>query len=182
MRHRSVIFAVLAIVTVLLATTTAAAQSMPTIRRTRTSDSVVQQAIAEGYATSPTFRGLVDTIEASDVIVYIERQPIRSRGLVGMTRFVVRASNVRYVRIGLDWALLGREAIAILGHELQHAVEIAEAPWVVDRASVEQLFGAIGHPAPAAFNRYDTEHAVVIGRRVWRELHARSRIDTAPRR
>jgi hypothetical protein len=109
--------------------------------------------VDQGYASSPLFRRLVDSIGASDLIVYIERQSLRSQGLAGMTRFVVRAGGVRYVRIGIESTLVGRNSVAILAHELQHAAEIAEARWVVDRSTVQQLFGTIGHQSSGGRER-----------------------------
>ena len=40
----------------------------------------------------------------------------------------------------LDAALAGNDAIATLGHELQHAVEVAVASAVVDGRSFEQFY------------------------------------------
>ena len=82
---------------------------------------------------------------------------------------VDRAAGARYVRIAIESTMGGRDAVAILGHELQHAVEIAEARWVVDRVTVRELFRTIGHQSGER-ERYDTHDAVRIGQRVGREL------------
>lgn len=142
------------------------------LTRIRTSDAIVRHIIGRGYASSPSFRRLVDRIGASDLIVYIERQSLRSQGLAGTTRFVVRAGSVRYVRIAIDSTLVGRGSGAILGHELQHAVELADAPWAVDRDTVQRLFRTIGHQSSGSGDRYDTNDAVMMGERVGRELLA----------
>ena len=97
---------------------------------------------------------------------------LRSQGLAGMTQFVVSAGGVRYVRIAIESSLVGRDSVAILGHELQHAVEIADARWAVDRATVQRLFRTIGHQSSGGRDRYDTDDAVMIGQRVGRELLA----------
>ena len=37
-------------------------------------------------------------------------------------------------------------ALHIVAHELRHALEIAEAPWVVDGPTLSQLYQNIGYP------------------------------------
>ena len=154
---------------VVLTTGLHAAPQCP-LTRIRTADVIVRQIVDRGYVSSPSFERLVDRIDASDLIVYIERRLLRSQRLAGMTQFLVRAGGVRYVRIAIDSTLVERESAAILGHELQHAVEIAEAEWAVDHATVQELFRRIGHQSSGGLDRYDTDEAVVIGQRVGREL------------
>ena len=62
----------------------------------------------------------------------------------------------------------------MLGHELRHALELADAPWVMDDAAVVSLYREIGYascarPTPC----YDTQEAVAAGRRVLAELAPR---------
>ncbi len=141
----------------------------------RSSEPLTRSIIAAGYAASPSFRRLVATIEASDVIVYVERRTMCSKQLVGMTRFAAAAPGARYVRVTIDRELLRAYAAAVLAHELQHVVEIASAPWVVDRSGVQRLFEAIGYTSGHGGKRYDTDGAVAAGRRALSELLAVSR-------
>ena len=66
--------------------------------------------------------------------------------------------------------------MALLGHELQHAVELAEAPAVEDAADYEQLYERIGYEScsSAARRCFETDAAVQAGRDVLRELRAQN--------
>ena len=62
--------------------------------------------------------------------------------------------------------------MALLGHELRHAVELAEAPTVEDSDDYERLYDRIGYEScsRAAPRCYETEAAVRAGRDVLSEL------------
>ena len=94
------------------------------------------------------------------------------RRLSGATRFIGAGTGgkVRYLHLVLESRLIGEHAVALLGHELQHVVEVAGAPWVVDRQSFARLYRSIGQACDGPGERYDTEDAVLAGRRVWQEL------------
>jgi hypothetical protein len=65
--------------------------------------------------------------------------------------------------------------IATLGHELQHAVEIAEAPEVVDARSLARFYARVGSERTSGACRlFDTQAAVDIGWQVSRELRKTS--------
>jgi hypothetical protein len=127
--------------------------------------------IVRGYAGSSSFRRLVDVLERSDVIVHVEQVNQPGEGLAGSTRFVTRAGGQRYVRVTVYGSWPARQTIALIGHELQHAVEVATAGWVVDQATCLELFHAIGHrtcdPRRVC---YETDAAVAAGARVWKDL------------
>jgi hypothetical protein len=139
------------------------------IPHVRTSDPVVTQMLLQGAARSPQFRALLDVIERSDVIVYIERDYIPRSDLVAMTRFVTHAGAVRYLRVTLDVRAGGVRGMSFLAHELQHVKEIALARWVVDDWSLQRLMRGIGYETrgPCCF---DTAEAQRVGRRVADEL------------
>jgi hypothetical protein len=152
--------------------TTAMTTSRVPFFRVRTLDAHVSDMLAIGYQRSATFRGLIDTLEDSDVIVYVERRAIVSG--TAFLQFVTQAGGNRYVRITLDTELTANAGVALLGHELQHAVEVARAPWVVDIAAFGDLYRAIGHSSCEEPQRcFDTTAAVDAGRRVRMELRHR---------
>jgi hypothetical protein len=62
-----------------------------------------------------------------------------------------------------------KETIALIGHELRHAIEIAEAPDVFDQATMISLYERIGQRG-SGLHRYDTLAAQNSGRRVKLEL------------
>jgi hypothetical protein len=68
--------------------------------------------------------------------------------------------------------LTGDEQIAALGHELRHAVEVAEAPSVVDTASLGEEYRRIGfasHGVPPG-SGFESRAAIDAARQVWLEL------------
>src|SRR5262245_58486567 len=87
--------------------------------------------LERGYSASCTLSTLIDALERSDVIVHIAEQWLLDAGRLGETQLVATAGGQRYLRIHIDPRLRDEAAIAMLGHELQHAREIADARWVV---------------------------------------------------
>jgi len=133
----------------------------------RTLDPKVLDALEWGLSQSSTFRELVSILEASDLIVYIERHNRFRPGEGGSFRLAGRAHDYRYARIALSSLLCSRELVVLLAHELQHAVELAQAPDVDSSRKMVELFCRIGEPH--AFG-YDTQAARDVTRQVASEL------------
>jgi len=129
----------------------------------------VSALIARGASRSPTFKKLIEDLNASDVIIYLELSNALPPGLDGRLNFMTAAGGVRYLRAQVVSGLGFEELIAVAGHELQHALEIAADRDVRDSASLAGLYERIGIPSPIK-NRYDTEAAQSTGRRVRAEL------------
>jgi hypothetical protein len=90
---------------------------------------------------------------------------------MGATHLVTRSGGVRYLRISIDAELSDELAIALLGHELHHAWEIAQASWVVDRDALMRLYAQIGHIHDQGGTlRADSSGAREAGLRVFAEL------------
>jgi hypothetical protein len=106
----------------------------------RALDPRVQYWIETGASHSSTFSDLLGRLTTSDVIVYVELVDRISSGADGQTLFVGSTATVRYVRIQLKGPGRAIETIALLGHELQHAVEIANAPQVRDSRALARLY------------------------------------------
>lgn len=138
-------------------------------RHVRAVDKRITHAIADGLRRSSTFTGLVLALNRSDVIVYIETAPGLPASIAGRMLIVAGPSNQRYLRIQIAGRIRGNELIALLAHELQHALEVAESPAVRDEPSLIALYEAIGSPGSAT-HRYDTIAAQDTGRRVRLEL------------
>jgi hypothetical protein len=138
----------------------------------RTVDDIIACALSHGYARSTSFRGLVDGINTSNVIVYIDRDP-GNDGFDGRTRFLGAAGGHRYLRITVERGVVNDALIALLGHELRHVGEVAETSWVVDEASYRALYRLIGHPSSPCRRPgwcFDTASATESGYRVLSEL------------
>jgi len=160
----------------------AAGQDVQVGARVRAADDRARQLLAVGDQTSPTFRSLVSALEESDLIVLISVEP-RSpwtqsieRCYHGSTRLLVAAGGQRYVAVWIDslWQDAGTSSrpVALLAHELQHAVEIARAPNVVDQVSMVSLYERIGRQLWA--RHYETDGAIAVESRVWGEIVAGS--------
>lgn len=138
-------------------------------RHVRPADKRVSSAIAEGLRRSHTFASLVFALDRSDVIVYIETAAGMPTSLAGRMLIVAGPNSQRYLRIQVSATLRGNELIALVGHELQHALEVAESPDVRDEKTLIALYQAIGH-AGQGLHRYDTMAAQNAGRQVRTEL------------
>ena len=138
----------------------------------RTMDARLRDEINEGLARSSVFRDLVARLDASDVIVYVETECPMSPRLFGHLRFMAAGGGRRYVSVRVACMLNDAERIAALAHEFTHAVEIADAPSVVDASSLAALYRRIGFASRgvAAGTGFESRAAIDGGHRVWAEL------------
>lgn len=138
--------------------------------RVRPYDGRTAAMLLEGLERSPTLRAIADRLEQLDVIVYVKMHPALRKKLAGTMTWLAATASHRYVCISLN-PEMGREAlIAALGHELQHALEVAEAPWVVDPASLQAYYEKHGHSTVKHINGWDSLAAQVVGDDVRRDL------------
>lgn len=138
-------------------------------RRVRAPETRVQTLLAYGFHRSPTFASLLLALNKSDVIVYIESIMTLPRETMGRITLVPIASKERYLRIQIRGDLPRREAIALIGHEMRHALEIAEVPDARDADGLIRLYERIGHSSGGEHS-YDTSAARDIGRKILSEL------------
>ena len=141
----------------------------------RSTESWVLALLDQGAAESPTLERLLAQLQQTDTIVYV--QPgICAFGhfRACLPNFVARSGSVRYLRIVFDpHQARGPQLIALIGHELQHAVEIARAPAVHDADGMGRLFRKIGiSPAcPKALpDCFETDAARLAGDSILEEL------------
>ena len=129
--------------------------------------------VREGYDRSPIFRGLVDTIQRSNVTVWV--QP----GLCALGRIrscvvsVSGSAQGRYVWIKIDpQRTITSGLIAAIAHELQHAVEIAEHPEVTDASGVVKFYRkiALGRCREGLSEECETARALDTEKAVLAEL------------
>jgi hypothetical protein len=141
----------------------------------RSTDRIVLMALARGAALSETFRRMVARLEASDVIVHVERREAGAHPF-GFTQFIATTRHVRYLRITVAASDASDATVALLGHELRHALETADAPEVTDQDSYQAFYRRIGRAscAPPQWC-FDTTAAVRTGAQVRAELRGRRR-------
>src|SRR5688572_16535161 len=100
----------------------------------------ITEMIQNGIRRSRSFRDLISELERSDVIVYLEVTKNLPPGLDGRLMFMTTAGQVRYLHAQLTSSLGFDELIAVAGHELQHALEVASHPEVTDALSLAMLY------------------------------------------
>ena len=159
----------------------AVAQQGPNVR---IADRVLKAMLETGAAQSPALRTLLADLEAAPVLVFIDCGVQMRTRLGARLNFVTSVDGVRYVRIGVDCALGARHQLALLAHELQHALEIAGQPGVVDVDSMATYYEEVGYFTykEGTDKGFETAAAIAMQRRVDDEITGRSRPERAVRR
>jgi hypothetical protein len=163
MRYLSMLVIIAVVFLIVLTFASVAAAASYTLRPV---DPVAAETLDFAVARSAMVRSLTTAIESSNLIVHIASSNELPLGIGGTTRFVFSSGGYRYVRITVAAALPLRIRGAILGHELQHARELAEST-ADDPISVRRLFEQTGYRTGAFF---DTRAALDAERHVRMEL------------
>jgi hypothetical protein len=166
MRRHSAVAALA--VAVLAVTVVPSAWAGPRPFRTRAADDTAWRLIESALARSETVRNLVEQLERSDVIVTVQVCHVTAPAL-GDTRVVAAAEGTRFLRVRVTVREDLTDQLVVLGHELRHAVEIADAPEVRNAEGQRALGERIGWSSAAA-GGYETEAAITAGDAVRREL------------
>jgi len=164
----------------LLASTSAAAPAgvAPHLRP----EGAVERALLDELTSrTATVRAFVDALDASDVVVYIRHRIFTSTELEGRIGFLESerrvAGPMRYVVVELACGRSRIDELVTLGHELRHAVEIANAPEVVDARTLSAHYRRIGvrTSGPTEWERFETRAAAEASSEIRRELLERAR-------
>jgi hypothetical protein len=143
---------------VLEATRTDESQAFP---RVRSESSLVTDAIVKGVDRSPTFRRLVESIDATDGLVYVEAGTCGHSVRACLHLSMVVPGPYRILRILVDpRKARGCELIEAIGHELHHAVEVLGNPRIRSTSDLFFLFHRIGQ---TSIERFETDEAVRAG-------------------
>ena len=139
----------------------AAAQEPATTSRVRADGEKARQLLAAALERSPSVSRLVAELQARELIVLITVAPpsADSHGeFRASTRLAGSGHGQRFATVWIDeWAGVGT-GVALLAHELQHALELANAPWVTTQEQMHVLFSRIGRELRP--NRFETEAAI----------------------
>jgi len=141
--------------------------SVVTVSRVRPISDGSRAVLKDAIRRSPTIKRLMDELQARDIIVYVDLtlDLVSDRG---KTMVVTANSTVRILRVLISGRLDPRQRIEVLGHELQHALEIAREEGVGTDESMRDLFLRIGYATgPKAF---ETVAAQNIEAQVKRDL------------
>ncbi|HMF94162.1 MAG TPA: hypothetical protein VKE96_07710 [Vicinamibacterales bacterium] len=122
---------------------------------------------------SPSIRELIDRIEASDVIVYVRMRQFAQSDLNGRVALLsTMPAGQRFLVIELACGRADVVTLSTLGHELYHAVEIADEPSIVDASGLAAFYARVGSRTGDVQGHltFETRGAEQMGVRVRREL------------
>lgn len=102
-----------------------------------------ERLLSVGRELSPTIRAMLQRVEASDIILQLDvRLDLDVANAV--TRLVTSTPDFRYVRVSINPRLSPLRRLELLGHELQHVLEIAADPSVRTQDAMYDHFTRIG--------------------------------------
>jgi len=137
--------------------------------RLRSDNPAIARLIETADQRSVTFHGLLEDIARTDGIVYV------ATGLCGhgvrscMPHSIARSGPFRLLRILIDPKYINIDdahLTGIIGHELQHALEILSDPKITSAAA---MFNFYKRAAPVS-GAFETARAILVGDRVTGEM------------
>jgi hypothetical protein len=134
-------------------------------------DPLSAETFEQAFNGSPVVRDLVRQLEGSNLVVHIVSSRSMPYGIAGTMRFVASRGGYRYVRITLAVDNRADSRAAVLGHELQHACELAASD-AHDDDGVRRLFQATGHHPGQSEDVFETRAAMLVERQVKTDLRA----------
>ena len=150
----------------------AAAPDHTTSYRVRTTSAVIATLIQHAGERSHTFRDLIQAVSGSDGIVYIEE------GACGKGR---RSCFVNVTKAGPNrmlWVMVNTrgddcDLMGLIGHELQHTVEVLGDPHVIDFAAMYNFYSREADPGGSF--PFETTEAKRVGEAVRTEVRENRR-------
>jgi hypothetical protein len=135
-------------------------------------DRAMQRLIDEAARRSPAIQEWIDRLQDLDVTVYVRSKSFTQHDLDGRVALLSTSGGHRYLVIELACARAELVQMATLGHELFHALEIAEQPSVVSADSLADLYSRIGIKTgdSGGVRTFETEAAAAAGVRARRQL------------
>lgn len=144
------------------------------IHRVRSEDSTIAALIARGSEWSATFRQVIDSIDTTDGIVYVQPgRCLRSVHTCLVLRVNVAGPN-RILRIVVDPRKPDCNLIASIGHELWHAFEVLREPSITSDAAIFFFYAREGRTSRRVDSAFETAEAVKTGDAVRAELQDRA--------
>ena len=159
--------ALVAAVAMMLARMTHAHSSASDFPRVRSTNPQIAAMIKEAAGQSPTFRHLIQTIEATDGIVFVEQGDCGHGVRSCLLHSVVVAAGNRILRIVVNTRQSAWDLMGSIGHELYHATEVLADPSVTTANALYFLYAPGGWKARDTF---ETDAAIRAGFAVRREV------------
>lgn len=149
-----------------IATANPVGDSSPQVRST---NPVIRALMTEAASLSRTFRRLLETIEGTNGIVYVESGGCGHGVRACLTMSVIPAGRYRMLRILIDMRQKPRDLMGSIGHELRHAIEVLENRALVDTAGFYLFYakGSVDNGRP-----FETRDAIEAGFAVRNEIES----------
>lgn len=144
----------------------------PSTSRVRPQSGQSRALLADAVDRSVTVARLVATLQRHRVFVFVDLR-VDPAVPTGETALLTANEVGRYVQIVLNATLRMDRRIEVLGHELQHALEIAVADDIANGASLRRHFAAIGRTLSVSTRvdqAYETDAAQAVEQQVRRDL------------
>ena len=144
--------------------------SQPTpFNHIRSEERRVRDLVATGYTRSTMFRSLADAVEGSPCIVYLATVVKLPQGRTGaLLHVAVGRPELPILRVLLKANLSTEEAIATIGHELQHVIEVSTG--VPARGGIDFAAGVDPSDRRSDMYQFETEAAIAAAGRIREEL------------
>lgn len=139
------------------------------VRGLRNSMYDAEALILEASRRSATVRRLLDALQHTDVLVWVELRPDLPLATACL-RPIGTSAAFRRLHVGINPFNAPFDQIKFLGHELWHAWEIAQAPGVETPHDVARLFLRIGWRLTPGGHDFETAGAIDAGNRVYQEV------------
>jgi hypothetical protein len=142
----------------------------------RTEDPRLSKIIRQGQDQSPTFRELVNRIDRLSGFVYVVWSRCGTRQGEPDACLDHRLSvsgGIRFLRVNIYPGASGERLLALIAHELQHALEVLSDDSVTSQEEVEKLYERIG--IRGAAGNFETAAAQGVQGAVYREARERAR-------
>jgi hypothetical protein len=155
--------------------------AIPEMPRVRSTDPTIRGLIDKASKLSSTFRHLIETIGATDGIVYADPGRCGHGVRACLVLTVKVAGPNRLLRIVVDTRKTDCALIASIGHELRHTIEVLHDRSVRSDATLFHFYTREGrHTTPDPLGAWETEAAVQAGIDVLRELRKHAVAEARP--
>jgi hypothetical protein len=138
--------------------------------RVRAEDLDLAALIRRATDRSPTFRQIMDAIQASDGIVYVQRDRCRHYVRSCLVLWMGFLGPYRVLRVNVARGKDDIETMASIAHELRHALEVLSEPGVRSSHGMYQLYTR-NHAWRG--ETFETAAAIEAENAVYKELRAR---------
>jgi hypothetical protein len=132
----------------------------------------MQRLVDRAARRSSVIRDWIDRLEELDITVYVRARVFTQLDLDGRIGLLSAAGGHRFLIIELACGRSEIVQMATLGHELFHAIEIAEEPSVVSAETLARFYSRIGIQTgdTRGLRTFETEAAAAAGLRVRQQL------------